>query len=100
MRFGKLWVLLTLLGGFGSAVAKGPAAIGRSELRCDEAGCSVGVCLARDLLKNPTRILETARFIPNIVDGRPRGFRIFRVQPGSIAQKLGMQNGDTIRSIN
>jgi general secretion pathway protein C len=33
-------------------------------------------------------------------DGRPLGFRVFAIRPGSLFARLGMTNGDTILAIN
>ena len=57
-----------------------------------------------ETLSNMNSIITQARVIPNFVgDGDARvvdGFRIFRIQGGSIFDALGLQNGDVIKSIN
>ncbi len=66
--------------------------------------------LKRDAIKdaldpnNLADILTQARTIPNRkrVDGKTviDGFRIYRIRPNSVFDKLGLQNGDIIKSIN
>ena len=51
-------------------------------------------------LSNPNDILTQARAVPNLVGGKIMGFRIFAIRPGSVYQKLGIQNGDVILRIN
>ncbi len=51
-------------------------------------------------LANPNEILTQARAVPNIVDGKIKGFRIFSIRPGSIYEKLGIHNGDVILRVN
>jgi type II secretory pathway component PulC len=57
-----------------------------------------------DALSNMNSIVTQARVIPNFVGtGDERvvdGFRIYRIQPNSIFQYLGLNNGDVINSIN
>ncbi len=45
-------------------------------------------------------VLTQARCIPNLENGAPNGFRCFQIVPGSIYDKLGMQNNDVVLSIN
>lgn len=51
-------------------------------------------------LANPNEILTHARAVPNIVGGKIQGFRIFSIRPGSVYEKLGIKNGDTVLRIN
>lgn len=45
-------------------------------------------------------VLTQARCVPNLENGRPAGFRCFQIVPGSIFEKIGMQNGDVVCGIN
>jgi len=58
----------------------------------------------RDALSNLNSIVTQARVIPNFeghgADRKVSGFRIYRIQPKSIFQFLGLRNGDVIKSIN
>lgn len=53
-----------------------------------------------DALGNLSEIATQARMVPAFEDGKPVGFRLFSVQPGSVFSKLGLENGDTILRIN
>ncbi len=51
-------------------------------------------------LENLNELLTQARAVPNMENGIINGFRLFSVQPGSLYQKIGAQNGDVIKSVN
>jgi len=46
------------------------------------------------------KILTEARCVPELEGGRPAGFRCFQIVPGSIYEKLGLQDNDVICGIN
>lgn len=45
-------------------------------------------------------ILTQARAVPNFENGVAAGYKFFQVVPGSIFDKLGIQNGDVITGLN
>ena len=45
-------------------------------------------------------ILMSAASEPVVEGGQIRGFRLFQFEPGSVFEKLGMQDGDIVESIN
>ena len=49
---------------------------------------------------NLPEIMTKARVVPNFVDGKSNGFRIFAIQEDSIYAKIGLQNGDILRRVN
>lgn len=51
-------------------------------------------------LKNFPALLSQARVIPRMVNGKPSGFTISEIAPGSLYQQAGLRNGDIILSIN
>jgi len=57
-----------------------------------------------DSLKNLDSMITQARAIPNFTgsgdDRKIDGFRIYRIQPGSIYELMGLMNGDVIKEIN
>ncbi len=57
-----------------------------------------------EALGNLNDIVTQARMVPNFTgEGEERtinGFRIFRIKPGSVFEKLGLRNGDVIQKIN
>lgn len=44
--------------------------------------------------------LTQARIVPSFKEGRPQGFKLFSIRPGSVYEKLGLQNGDVIQRLN
>ncbi len=46
-------------------------------------------------------VLSTqARVVPAIEDGKPAGFKLAAIRPGSLYTKIGLQNGDVLKRIN
>lgn len=45
-------------------------------------------------------VLTQARAVPNFENGVPAGYKLFQIVPGSIYDKLGLQNGDVISGLN
>ncbi|MBK8479974.1 MAG: hypothetical protein IPL40_02190 [Proteobacteria bacterium] len=52
------------------------------------------------VLTNTTLLARSARIIPSIRNGKPDGFRIVGIRPGSLYALIGIQNGDLIQAIN
>jgi general secretion pathway protein C len=50
--------------------------------------------------ENMSQILTQARALPYIEQGKTVGFRISEISPGSIYEKIGLQNGDVIQKVN
>lgn len=51
-------------------------------------------------LQNLNEVYTQARAVPFFVDGKTVGFRIFAIKPGSVFEKIGLQNGDVIKRVN
>ena len=51
-------------------------------------------------LADLNNVLTQARAVPNFENGVPNGYKLFQIVPGSIYEKLGLQNGDTITGLN
>ena len=45
-------------------------------------------------------LLTQARAVPNIENGVSAGYKLFQIVPGSLYEKLGLQNGDVITGVN
>lgn len=52
------------------------------------------------ILANPAALARSARVIPSIKDGKPNGFKLYGIRPGSFPAALGFRNGDTITAVN
>jgi general secretion pathway protein C len=50
--------------------------------------------------ENLSKILTQARALPYIEAGKTVGFRISEIVPGSIYDKIGLQNGDVVQRVN
>ncbi|HTG00258.1 MAG TPA: type II secretion system protein N [Nitrospirota bacterium] len=50
--------------------------------------------------ENMSQILTQARALPYQENGKTVGFRISEITPGSIYEKIGLQNGDVIQRVN
>ncbi|MBE9503296.1 MAG: PDZ domain-containing protein [Proteobacteria bacterium] len=50
--------------------------------------------------KNMGEMLAQVRIRPYFSSGKPDGFMVSRIKPGSIFQKMGMQNGDIIQGVD
>jgi len=50
--------------------------------------------------ENMSQILTQARALPYLEQGKTVGFRISEIVPGSIYEKIGLQNGDVIQRVN
>jgi general secretion pathway protein C len=51
-------------------------------------------------LDNVGTLLSQARIRPHSADGKPDGFRLTRIKPGSMFNKMGLKNGDIVHSVN
>jgi len=60
--------------------------------------------VSRDLMQehfaNPVMLSSQARVTPYIVQGERQGFRLSRLQPNSLLQKIGLQQGDVLQKVN
>ena len=52
------------------------------------------------VLSNTTLLARSARIVPSVKNGKPNGFKLYAIRPGSIYDLIGMKNGDTIHAIN
>jgi general secretion pathway protein C len=50
--------------------------------------------------ENLSQVLTQARALPYVENGKTVGFKINDIMPGSIFEKIGIQNGDVIQKIN
>lgn len=52
------------------------------------------------VLQDFNKLLTQIRVVPHFADGKPDGFKVFNIRPGSIFASLGMVNGDIIKRVN
>jgi general secretion pathway protein C len=51
-------------------------------------------------LADTSDLASSARIVPSLHDGRPNGFKLYAIRPGSLYARFGFQNGDTLLRIN
>ncbi len=57
--------------------------------------------VTRELAERPDLdVFRLARLVPDIEDGNPVGMKLFGIRSNSLLDRLGIQNGDSIRSVN
>jgi general secretion pathway protein C len=49
---------------------------------------------------NLTELLTQIRAIPNIQNGKTNGFALSEIEPGSVFDEMGLEEGDILRSVN
>ncbi len=52
------------------------------------------------VLQDFNKLLTKIRVVPHFSDGKPDGFKIFNIRPGSFFAQLGMVNGDIVKRVN
>jgi S1-C subfamily serine protease len=67
--------------------------VGESAYRVDRASLQA-------VLGNMPLVARSARIVPEVRDGQPRGLRMYAVSAGGFLARLGLQNGDVVRTVN
>jgi general secretion pathway protein C len=86
--------------GVASAEGDLSADIDKGVHKIDDTHYEVDRALVDKILLDPSQIMRSARIVPSIKDGKANGFKMYAIRPNSVYAKIGMQNGDTIQSIN
>lgn len=74
-------------------ISKGIRKVGENKYEIDRAALN-------KVLANTTMLARSARIVPSVRNGKPNGFKLYAIRPGSLYSLLGMFNGDTINAIN
>ena len=56
--------------------------------------------MLNEQLEDLGRLSRDARVIPHYRGGKPRGFKIVGVRPGSLYSHIGVRSGDILKSVN
>lgn len=80
--------------------APGAAASAEGVRQVAENHYAVGAARLDALLADPAALSRTARVIPNFMNGRANGFKLFGIRRTSFYSTVGLKNGDTVHSIN
>ena len=68
--------------------------------KIDDNNYEIDKALVDKVLANPMAVAKGARVVPAVKNGKPDGFKLYAIRPSSVYAKLGLQNGDTLQSIN
>lgn len=66
----------------------------------DQTEFSVPETELESALANLPRLLSQARAVPYFRNGKSIGMRLFAIRKGSLYEKLGLKNGDILKSVN
>lgn len=69
-------------------------------IRCQDNLCTIDRGLFDKLLADGNQLASGGRMVPATKDGVVSGIKIFGIRPGSVFARLGLQNGDLIKTIN
>ena len=56
--------------------------------------------LLDQILSDMGTVARAARIVPSVRNGKPHGFKLYAIRPGSNYVVLGLRNGDTITAVN
>ncbi len=59
----------------------------------------VNRALASFIVMDHAVVFEGARLVPSLKNGTVWGFKVYAIRPGSLADVLGFQNGDTFHAV-
>jgi len=76
------------------------ASVDKGVRRVSDTSYEIDRGLVDKILADPSVVARQARIVPSIKDGKANGFKMYAIRPNSVFAKIGMQNGDTIQSIN
>jgi len=76
------------------------ASIDNGIKKIDDSNYEIDKSLVEKVLLNPMAVAKGARVVPSMKNGKPDGFKLYAIRPSSVYSKLGLQNGDTLQSIN
>ncbi|HSQ01388.1 MAG TPA: type II secretion system protein GspC [Candidatus Dormibacteraeota bacterium] len=92
------------VGGVAKAVAQAPAAPaganGSGIQQTAENEFTVPKSEVDSALENMSQLFTQIRAVPHFEGGQSIGFRLFAIRRGSLFDRIGLKNGDIIRSIN
>jgi hypothetical protein len=74
--------------------------IARWVTRVDEVTVELAAALVPRVLADPVGSLRGARIVPSLRDGRPSGFKLYAIRPGSLVAALGLRNGDLVVTVD
>jgi general secretion pathway protein C len=82
------------------AASSGDAELDQGIKQVSETKYSVRRSLVDKLLQNQSELIKQARVVPHEENGRVVGVKLYGIRKSSLFGKLGLQNGDMLRTIN
>jgi general secretion pathway protein C len=82
------------------AASSGDAELDQGIKQVTETKYSVRRTLVDKLLQNQSELIKQARVVPHEENGRVVGVKLYGIRKSSLFGKLGLQNGDMLRTIN
>jgi general secretion pathway protein C len=70
------------------------------DVKCAGGRCTLPRATVDKVLSNTAVLATSVHVLPMVKDGRPSGFRLDSIRPGSIFSHLQLQNGDTLKAVN
>jgi hypothetical protein len=83
-----------------ATAASVPEGLAEGVRAIDETTYEVKTAFLDEFLVNPTELAWSVRVVPSLREGKPNGFKLYAMRPGSLARALGLKNGDTITKLN
>lgn len=68
--------------------------------KIDETHYRVRRDTAASMIREGEYYKRGARYVPALKNGTPEGYKLFSIRPGSVFDKVGFKNADTVHSIN
>jgi general secretion pathway protein C len=87
-------------GSNGTAPAGAPAAAGERIRKTSDSKFLIDRRELEQTVANINEVFTQARAVPFFQDGKTVGFRVFAIKPGSVFEKIGLQNGDVVNRVN
>lgn len=72
----------------------------RGIVAVDEGHWKVSPALVKNARANLTSLLQSARMVPQVKNGRTIGFKMVEMEKGSLLEKIGLKVGDLVVEIN
>ena len=68
--------------------------------KIDDTHYEIDRALVDKVLADPNLVVRSARIVPSIKDGKANGFKMYAIRPSSLHAKIGLENGDTVHTLN
>lgn len=68
--------------------------------KVDDLNFNIDRVVVDKIIENQAELMKTARIIPEQVDGKVVGIKLLNIRPDTLLGVLGMQGGDSLKSIN